>query len=61
MGLLNAEKAAEKARTAKRVSWGRKRVPEGKCNSQKMQLAGTKDGGWVYTEWDLEVQNGESG
>jgi hypothetical protein len=40
-----------------------------------MQLAGSKDGGWlytdrhpgakmgipVYTEWDLEVQNGNSG
>jgi hypothetical protein len=49
---------------------GRRRLPEG-----KMQLAGSKDGGWlytdrhpgakmgipVYTEWDLEVQNGNSG
>jgi hypothetical protein len=25
-----------------------------------MQLAGPKDGGSVYTEWDLEVQNGKS-
>jgi hypothetical protein len=22
----------------------------GKCNSQKMQLAGSKDGGWMYTD-----------
>jgi hypothetical protein len=26
-----------------------------------MQLAGPKEGGLVYTEWDLEVQNGGSG
>jgi hypothetical protein len=34
----------------------RRRLPAG-----KMQLAGPKDGGLVYTEWDLEVQNGNSG
>jgi len=35
---------------------GRRRLPEG-----KMQLAGPRDGGLVYTEWGLEVQNGNSG
>jgi hypothetical protein len=35
---------------------GRRRLPE-----EKMQLAGSKDGGLAYTKWDLEVQNGNSG
>ena len=26
-----------------------------------MQLAGSEDGGWVYTERDAAVQNGNSG
>jgi len=26
-----------------------------------MQLARPKDGGSVYTEWDIEVRNGNSG
>jgi len=34
---------------------GRRRLPE-----DKMQLAGSKDGGWVYTEHDTGVQNGNS-
>jgi hypothetical protein len=36
--------------------WGAKTAPRG-----KMQLAGSKDGGWVYTEPDPGVQNGNSG
>lgn len=28
---------------------------------KKMWLAGTKDGALAYTEWQLEVQNGDSG
>ena len=34
----------------------RRRLPE-----ERMQVAGSKDGGSVYTEWDLEVQNGNPG
>jgi hypothetical protein len=28
---------------------------------ERIQPAGPKDGSLVYTEWDLEVQNGDSG
>jgi len=27
----------------------------------KLQLGGSQDGGWVYTEYDPGVQNGNSG
>jgi hypothetical protein len=35
---------------------GRRWLPE-----EKTQLAGPRDGGSVYAEWDLEVQDGNSG
>ncbi len=39
------------------------RLVEPKTGSRRkdMQLAGSKDGGWVYTEQDPGVQNGNSG
>jgi uncharacterized membrane protein YeaQ/YmgE (transglycosylase-associated protein family) len=43
-----------------RALLGRRRLPE-ECNSQKMQLAGSTDGGWVYTQQQPPVQNGNSG
>jgi hypothetical protein len=39
-----------------RALQGRRRLPE-----EKMQLAGLKDGGWVYTEWHPGVRNGNFG
>jgi hypothetical protein len=38
--------------------WGRRRLPP---PQKTMQLAGPKGGGPVYTEWELEVQNGNPG
>jgi hypothetical protein len=36
--------------------WSQRRLPKG-----ELQLAGSKDGGWVYTGREPEVQNGNSG
>ena len=44
------------ATSHRHVHWDRRRLPE-----ERMQLAGSKDGGSVYTESDREVQNGNSG
>ena len=36
--------------------WGRKRFPE-----ERMHVAGSNDGGWMYTEHNCGVQNGNPG
>jgi hypothetical protein len=47
------------------VSCGRAKVAlggaEDRLPEENMQRAGSKDGGWVYTEQDPGVQNGNSG